>query len=209
MLQHVVKKLFSLKEDGINVTQVLNILEEVTMQDVSLNDFFNDVHELKDYSKRIVATGIFSVNIVYWPPLKGSDIHHHLNFWGVIKVLKGRIMEDEFKYDEGEKTLFRINHQNYGAGDYLFEKTNAIHKLSNNSEEEAITLHVYYPPAPDLAGCRVFDIPERRLGVLNSSADSFSWKNPGSAFFLIQSQAFHYQDKKEAGDFDSDPINQK
>ena len=83
------------------------------------------------------------VVLIEWPPGTRSVAHDHGNSHGTIRVLAGVVYCDNFS-----KRTKRFSGRAIGRkNDMLFETTDIIHIMGNNSKAKvARALHVYMPP---------------------------------------------------------------
>ena len=180
------------KEDreGANLERIEKLLVDFNPYLTVFDTFKNDTNE---YLRIPIYEGNFSVYVMKWPLNGVSTIHEHKNISGIIKILRGKIKEKTFAFDETEKKLYLKEKTDYSVGKILMEEENAIHQVINISEkEEALTLHVYFPSVLNLEGSRLFNVQERKIGVLNSAAISFGWSQPSLGFSEIIKNSFEY-----------------
>jgi hypothetical protein len=161
---------------------------------INYKNFISEVNDNNSYSRFKLLNKPFDVYLMVWPGSVASAVHEHNNFWGYVHILEGEAEESVFSFDE--KELILLNHQNFSKGELLFEENNAIHLVRNSSNKNRlVTLNVYYPPSHDMNGCRIFDIENKRIGVLNSKASSMSWNNSPDCFNKVIENAFEYTEE--------------
>lgn len=183
------KELIQLDKDSINNSTIIKCLDQVDLQGalpyLNINDTPSD-----EYKRQLIIQDYVSAYLMCWPPGVVSSIHEHKNFWGVIKLLKGKLIEREYHFDHHQ--LDQKKEQVFYPNDVLFEETSAIHEVCNPSKDEiAVTLHVYYPAHKNLSGCRLFDIQSGSIAVLSEQSTSFSWNQPKEAFQSIKANQFN------------------
>jgi cysteine dioxygenase len=175
---------------GINLEKMKKLISDFSI-DVTLFDEFKN--ETNEYLRIPIYEGNFSVYVMKWPKNGKSTIHEHRNISGVIKVLRGDIQENSYVFDEVGNKLILKEKINYPTGNIVIEEVNAIHQVINISEHvEALTLHVYFPSARNLEGSRLFNIQDKKIGILNETAISFNWSQPGYGFSEIIKKSFAY-----------------
>lgn len=154
-------------------------------------DYLPTIDRTDDYSRNILTLEPLEAVLIYWPPEVRSAIHHHQGFYGYVVVLEGMLQDRTFT-EKGD-TLHEGRLMQAFAGGIIDEPDGVIHELGNVSPRQpAVTLHLYYPALETMAGMRIFDLAQQRVGVLNATAANASWANPDSAFASIQSNAFTY-----------------
>jgi hypothetical protein len=98
----------------------------------------------KTYHRQILySSDKYNVILIFWNPLSESPIHCHPKKGCLMKVLKGSLTVDI--YDDSDfstiqhktTTVYREHLVTYINGKH------GIHKITNDSDELAITLHIY------------------------------------------------------------------
>jgi cysteine dioxygenase len=121
--------------------------------------------------------------LMLWGINNKTAIHDHLNYDGLIKVLKGNLTEVSYIEDENF-----IKYAGEGValeGDIFPEDLGGIHSVVNNSPEISVSLHIYHTPQTSLKGVRIFDIENKKVAVLNDKAASCSWNLPENNYEKI------------------------
>lgn len=185
------KELFKkVDNESVNLENVEQLLSDFSLDVTMFDEYKNETDE---YLRIPIYEGNFSVYVMKWPKNGKSTIHEHKNISGIIKILRGQIQESSFVFDEVEKKLILKEKIAYSEGKILLEDENAIHQVVNISKnEEALTLHIYFPSVLNLDGSRLFNVKEKKIGVLNSSAISFNWSQPAYGFSEIIKNSFDY-----------------
>ena len=106
-----------------------------------------DHHDLATArSLRLLATDIYDVWLVTWPPTSGRPFHGHGPVRSVLHVIEGELVEifsdDGDARAAGSRLLRR--------GESFCATPSFVHDLANQSGVEATTLHVYSPPLTNL-----------------------------------------------------------
>lgn len=92
--------------------------------------------------------------VIAWLPTQETLIHDHHGSHGVVRVFEGAITEIKYKFDDEKKV--QINSTNEaGAGTLAGVGEPDIHKLGNNGNQNAISIHVYAPP---LNGMNIYEV---------------------------------------------------
>ncbi|MXO31644.1 hypothetical protein GFV01_00980 [Apibacter sp. B2912] len=114
--------------------------------------------------------------LMLWGINNKTAIHDHLNYDGLIKVLKGNLTEVSYIED---KNFIVYNGEGVAPEGAIFpEDLGGIHSVVNNSSEISVSLHIYHTPQTSLKGVRIFDIENRKIAILNDKATSCSWDLP-------------------------------
>lgn len=158
-----------------NSKQLSKILEEFSESNVDLSEtnlelsesFVSNVEKKIIFSKdHYTRTCIYKnksveVLILAWDSGQVTDIHNHLGHNCYWKVLNGNIVERTFEWDETTKQLEYKEEKSLTEGDFGFDDNKTFfHQIINNSDEPAITLHIYSRP---LETCSVFDSENKKL----------------------------------------------
>lgn len=186
------KNLIQLEEQEINDLSITECLNKIHFENIRPFINFLENSPSREYTRQLILQDFVSAYLMVWPPGGKSSIHEHKNFWGVIKLLKGNLMEREYDYSNHKLQL--TGQKSFQPNDILLEETSAIHEIKNLSlEETAITLHVYYPANKNLSGCRLFDVTTGNIAILSQRSTSFSWNQPSQAFEKIENNQFSLQ----------------
>lgn len=170
---------------------------EKVVQSIAFDQLDYETHLPKptradDYARNILVLDPLECVLIYWPPGVHSAIHHHEGFYGYVQVLKGAF--EDIVYDWNGEVLREKKVSHCLEGGLIDEPDGVIHQLGNASEEEgAVTMHFYYPALETMEGMRIFDLEQRRLGILNEQGSTASWSNPPEAFERIDENAFTYE----------------
>jgi len=104
-------------------------------------------HSLQSYTRHILhadPSGMFTVVALRWDPQQGSPVHAHYT-WCAYRVLHGALIESHFEWDRSANQAYLFNRVpreakqsvcGHGGMDF-------IHRLSNESAQTAISIHVY------------------------------------------------------------------
>lgn len=105
-----------------------------------------DLAKLKSFTKEhyarhlVLKTPNVEIIVVCWMPGQGSPIHGHGPTDGVIVVLDGEIQNTNI-YPDGR----RISNV-WRPGHILHTPVGVQHQVTNSSNAETVTLHIYAPP---------------------------------------------------------------
>ncbi|KAF4778607.1 cysteine dioxygenase [Colletotrichum scovillei] len=141
------------------------------------------------YTRNLVDEGNGKSNllVLVWTPGKGSPIHSHSNAHCLMKILKGSLTETRYDFPQDSnrgtdsavlndtnqsmhvalESVYTENHVAYMSDDQ------GVHKMWNNSNEFAVSLHLYTPPNIVKNGCYVFDA-ETGKGTLVKNCEYYS-----------------------------------
>ncbi|CVK16054.1 Cysteine dioxygenase type I [Apibacter mensalis] len=121
--------------------------------------------------------------LMLWGINNKTAIHDHLNYDGLIKVLKGNLTEISYIEDEN---FIKYEGEGIASEGAIFpEDLGGIHSVVNNSSEISVSLHIYHTPQTSLKGVRIFDIENKKVAVLNDKATSCSWNLPEDNYAKI------------------------
>lgn len=85
----------------------------------------------------------FEIFIISWNKNQNAPIHDHSCNGCWLKVLQGELIENI--YDSESLSLYKSNI--IKTNDISFMKNNiGYHSITNNSDETAVTIHIYNPP---------------------------------------------------------------
>jgi hypothetical protein len=136
-----------------------------------------------EYLRIPVHTGNCLVLLMIWGKNAGTAIHGHAGFDGTVKVIKGTIKEENYKFVSPNIEL--ISSKLHSAGEVLCEEIGTIHAIINQDETWSVTLHIYNTKINTLAGTVLYDPEKKRIGVLNDLAKSSSWNEDPKAFGAV------------------------
>ncbi|OHE96901.1 cysteine dioxygenase [Colletotrichum orchidophilum] len=117
------------------------------------------------YTRNLVDEGNGKSNllVLVWTPGKGSPIHSHSNAHCLMKILKGSLTETRYDFprntnrdnrpttsDGGDESMEVALESVYTENDVAYMSDDqGVHKMWNNSNDFAISLHLYTPPNID------------------------------------------------------------
>jgi len=109
--------------------------------DIIKNKYINNKNEyFKEY---LYKDENYEVILIIWTPYSETPIHNHVKGGCIMKVIEGRLKI--IKYDDGDLSSIQyINSEYYNEGsiEYIRGK-HGIHKVMNNKDRLAISLHIY------------------------------------------------------------------
>lgn len=101
----------------------------------------------ESYTRHLIYSdplGMYSAMLLVWHPGHHSPVHGHQT-WCAYKVLRGALTERHYEWDsEGGAAIERARVLRH-PGDIVSARAglSAIHRLGNDTEEVAISLHIY------------------------------------------------------------------
>merc|ERR1739847_70834 len=147
--------------DGEDTTQrVADVLQAWTNQGGVLPSEFVQASHGPSYGRRALHVdkdGKFGIIVMTWSPGQETAIHDHDDMWCVECVYKGRVKISAFDCVPHAGDLFHLypEQQSFGdvgnAGQLIPPKD--VHKISNASEDVAVTIHVY---GGHMEKCQIF-----------------------------------------------------
>ena len=136
-----------------------------------------------EYLRIPLYAGTCVVLLMIWGTDGGTAIHGHGGVEGTVKVIKGTVREEKYKFTGMNIEL--ISSGIHSPGEILSEDSGTIHAISNQNETWSVTLHIYNTDKNTLAGTVMYDPENRRIGILNDLAKSTTWKEDPMAFMCI------------------------
>ncbi|KAH3667412.1 hypothetical protein OGAPHI_003061 [Ogataea philodendri] len=92
--------------------------------------------------------------LLVWNPGRWSAIHDHAGAHCVMKILAGELTEEVIE----ESTLRTTQINTYVENDVAhIEDSIGLHRIANQSNTPAVSLHLYTPPYAEVYGCNVFE----------------------------------------------------
>ncbi len=105
------------------------------------------IPELQQLSERtwilLAVTDLFEAWAIGWPPDGTIELHDHGQSGGAVVVAAGALVESTVR--PGPKGMALIGNHRIGAGQHRRFGPGYIHDLSNDGDEQAISVHVYGP----------------------------------------------------------------
>ncbi len=120
-----------------------------------------DPHRHVSHTLYVEPGGSFSIVGLVWRPGQTTSIHDHVT-WCVFGVLQGNEHEELFA-QEGDH-LVRVGRSDNPVGDVSgFAPPGDIHRVHNNGDEIAISLHIYGTDISRVESSvrRTYDLPIR------------------------------------------------
>jgi len=99
------------------------------------------------YTRHILhadPAGRFTVAALVWGPQQSSPVHAH-HTWCAYRVLMGTLTESHFEWDAVQQKAYLFNKVKRQTGQSVCGKAglDLIHRLGNESEQRAISIHTY------------------------------------------------------------------
>ncbi|QHE51891.1 cysteine dioxygenase family protein [Pontibacillus sp. HMF3514] len=138
------------KSKSLTPKKILSTLEDHPITYVDVQSSIEKETEGYAYGRKTLhRTDDVEILLLYWPPGVSSPIHDHGESYGVVHVVQGDILNENFrKVDEGKVALIE---KEYGCeSDTVVSYFGDIHRLSNQAEHPCISLHVYSPPLVEM-----------------------------------------------------------
>jgi cysteine dioxygenase len=114
---------------------------------------FFDQHK---YTRNLVDAGNnhFNLVVLCWNPGQSSPIHDHANSHCLFKCLDGELAETIYGFPDSSKPMEIVKESIFKRNqvDYMNDKL-GLHKVSNNTNYPAISIHLYSPP---ILECKTF-----------------------------------------------------
>ena len=124
----------------IMLNHLPNILDDKNLLDKSQFNY----EENNPYTKHIVySCDNWSLQALIWKPKASTPIHNH-KCWCTVGIYQGEVFEERFKsLNNNTVQCYKTFKHKKGVFATLTPDGNDIHRLINNSNEIAITLHFY------------------------------------------------------------------
>jgi len=98
------------------------------------------------YQRNLIQKNEFyELVAICWTPGQLTPIHDHVGSDCAFKIVDGISTETTYSLNE-QGLAYQIGVKEYQAGDICASDESDIHRVSNNSNNELINLHVYTPP---------------------------------------------------------------
>ncbi|CAL8576383.1 hypothetical protein XPA_002269 [Xanthoria parietina] len=154
-----------------------HLLEAYKSEEIGWEEYaFRDASQT--FTRNLVDRGNGSYNllVLVWTPGSESVIHDHADSHCIMKIIKGSLTETRYAWPESTgpgEAMKTTQETSLGCDQVVYMADSlGLHKISNpDSEEYAVSLHLYTPPNAAIEGCKVFD-PE--TGVAKH-VDSYSY----------------------------------
>ncbi|PSK35227.1 hypothetical protein C7M61_004685 [Candidozyma pseudohaemuli] len=163
--------------DDIDVNEIKAIMEKYHSKEAHWGKY-----ALSDATKGYTRNGILNINgnanllILVWSPGKGSAIHDHANAHCCMKILKGELTESLYDVPdhEGEMKPRLVSKLGRDEVGYISDDI-GLHKISNETSDFAVSLHLYTPPYASLYGCLMYESGTAKKHHVNMSK-YYSWQ---------------------------------
>jgi cysteine dioxygenase len=107
------------------------------------------IFDTNKYTRNLVddGNGKYNVIVLCWGPGQSSPIHNHPNSHCVFKVLQGQLTESRFQWPKESRKMELEQKTNYYLDqvNYMHDSI-GLHKVQNDSQGPAMSLHIYSPP---------------------------------------------------------------
>ncbi|KAI1269024.1 RmlC-like cupin domain-containing protein [Xylariaceae sp. FL1019] len=149
-----------LTSDKVNVQELSTMMERYVSQPKDWTRYALS-NDKMPYTRNLVDDCNDQANllVLVWTPGKGSPIHDHGNAHCLMKILHGNLTETRYDFPNGiEKPMQvkseRVLKQNSVA--YMADEL-GLHRVSNQGNDFAVSLHLYTPPNVARQGCNIFN----------------------------------------------------
>ena len=98
------------------------------------------------YKRNLVLTNdTIKIMVICWDKCQSSGIHDHPEGGCLVKLLQGELIEKIYKKHDNRMIHTSTNYLTLGTISYQ-EGKNGLHQIINDSNDGAVTLHIYSPP---------------------------------------------------------------
>lgn len=123
-----------------NLKLATHFVKDLNLENIDISKYIN--FDEKTYKRnKVLENEHISIMILCWAPGQKSPIHNHPNQGCIMKIIKGTLEEELFNINNMDST---INIHTKNKVTYI-DNTEFIHKISNNSKKNVISLHCYSP----------------------------------------------------------------
>ncbi|KAK9236604.1 RmlC-like cupin domain-containing protein [Lipomyces kononenkoae] len=150
-----------INSDDVDVEQLMDAMRRYTSDK---SDWDKYAHT--DLSRSYTRNGVDDLNckanllVLVWNPGRSSLIHDHADAHCIMKILQGDLVESIYKWPEGDqpRRMTVERREEYRENDvaYMHDKL-GLHRISNETQKPAVSLHLYTPPWAAKYGCLAFD----------------------------------------------------
>jgi predicted metal-dependent enzyme (double-stranded beta helix superfamily) len=107
------------------------------------------------YRRHLLAAdpqGRYAIAALVWQPHQASPVHAH-HTWCGYTVLEGELIETIFEWNGARQcaSVTRSHARKQGAVSFVRGGRGGIHRLGNNSDAPAVSLHIYGVPGARIA----------------------------------------------------------
>ncbi|KAH8707612.1 RmlC-like cupin domain-containing protein [Phaeosphaeriaceae sp. PMI808] len=152
--------------DDVDEGELQQLMQNYKSNESDWSQYFFPAAEMA-YTRNLVDRGNGKSNllILVWSPGRASPIHDHANAHCIMKILKGNLTETRYAWPTVERNksedrpLQVLSSTTFEKDEvtYMSDKL-GLHRISNtNSDEYAVSLHLYTPPNAAVYGCNVFN----------------------------------------------------
>lgn len=121
-------------------------------------------HSTQSYTRHVLhadPSGMFTVVALRWDLNQASPVHAHYT-WCAYRVLRGELTESHFEWDRSIEQAYLFNRVARSAGQSVCGHggMDFIHRLGNEQEHTAVSIHVY-----GIDAARISSHVNRKLAV--------------------------------------------
>ena len=108
------------------------------------------IYKEESFTRNVLyADQTLGVFLVTWPIQQVSAIHDHNNTWGIMSVIDGQVLEEEYSVSLQTENQFKVKKRRCAhllpetIVSFVSEPNLYLHKMGNLSDQPALSLHVY------------------------------------------------------------------
>lgn len=174
----------------ITFESLKEFIKQIPFNEISYQDIIVPPETEGDYGRNIITLDPFECVVINWPASVESAVHHHKGLFGYVYILEGEL--DNHFYDLSNNQLIERSIDRYGAGGLIPEPDGVIHKLRNNADKRAVSIHFYYPSIVSFKGMKIYNLATSDIGSLSDTAKTASWIEKDGHFDHINRKAFEF-----------------
>jgi cysteine dioxygenase len=139
-LKLTLDKLFSSDSKSLSSEAFRKVLSNYIGDD--WKTFVNINHD--KYSREIVLRNEnYEIIIITWDKKQASHVHNHPSNGCLMKILHGTLLEEQYC----TQTCCKTNELVYDKNNISYiDNLTCYHRIVNNTENHAVSLHIYSPP---------------------------------------------------------------
>lgn len=137
-INHLGENINNALMEGYKLYDCDHILKEYDGTDWKKYENYSNIEYTRNLAYRNDNIEIF---IICWNEKQSSPVHNHPENGCIVKVLKNTLIEECF-----DNELNKIEHRSLIKNDIFYQKKNDLHRIINDNDKCAASIHIYSPP---------------------------------------------------------------
>jgi len=140
-LNEIIKTISQEYQYGKKLNTIEAILKNYTGNDWKILCKYGNKNNEQGYERILIhRCQEFEILLLCWQPGQNTQKHDHADNGCIVKILQGSLKET--LYTKKGKYVMQLH-----SGDITYlDNTIGIHKVKNNTDSQAVSLHIYSPP---------------------------------------------------------------